>query len=119
MDRFADMGRRAFLKAAVGSVMGAGAAQAVPVAPAILEDAVDIGRAVLRTGVVESDAAALRAALGVFDRDIATLFTPHWNARMRRDFATGDTVHVAGWTLSRSEARLCALAASLRQQGLC
>ncbi len=31
--------------------------------------------------------------------------------RIRSDFATGETVEVDGWILSRTEARLCALAA--------
>ena len=33
------------------------------------------------------------------------------DAQRQRDFATGDTVLVDGWILSRTEARLCALAA--------
>jgi hypothetical protein len=33
------------------------------------------------------------------------------SARIREDYAAGDTVRVRGWILSRTEARLCALAA--------
>lgn len=33
------------------------------------------------------------------------------NDAVRRDFATGRIVHVDGWALSRTEARLCALIA--------
>lgn len=34
-----------------------------------------------------------------------------FDAKIREDFAQEDTVQVAGWILSRTEARLCALAA--------
>lgn len=35
---------------------------------------------------------------------------PDWSAVIRDDFARGNTVVVDGWVLSRTEARLCALA---------
>jgi hypothetical protein len=39
--------------------------------------------------------------------DVRTLI----DARVRRDFASGDVVQLQGWMLSHTEARLCALAA--------
>ena len=49
-----------------------------------------------------------RAALAGHD---ANAWRASLRAMQRRDFAEGRTVRVEGWVLSRTEARLCALAA--------
>jgi hypothetical protein len=46
-----------------------------------------------------------RGLAGRSDASLRALLT----ARVRRDFAAGDTVDISGWILSRTEARLCAL----------
>jgi hypothetical protein len=49
---------------------------------------------------------SLSALMGDDDRAVAG-----FNDRLRRDFAEGDIVRMGGWLLSRTELRLCALAA--------
>ena len=46
------------------------------------------------------------------ERDRRVL-APRLERRLREDFRTGRTVRVSGWGLSRTEARLCAMAAML------
>ena len=103
------MNRRFFLAASMGSValgapVGAGAGTTHA-----LGDAAEIGRAVLRAGAVEADERALRQALRIGAAESLEL-GGSWRDAIRRDFAAGETVHVEGWVLSRTEARLCALA---------
>lgn len=53
------------------------------------------------------------ASLGVQDADISAVdsvsLRRRLDARVRGDFASGTTVQLDGWVLSRTEARLCAL----------
>jgi hypothetical protein len=68
-----------------------------------------IGRAYLRTEPLEAQRESLekllRERLSTEKGDVATRF-----AKARgRDFLEGRTVHLDGWILSRTEARLCAL----------
>jgi hypothetical protein len=104
------MDRRSFLAAsfvalALGAPLRAGAETAHG-----LRDAAEIGQAVLRAGAVEADERALRRELGFGTAEPLALDRSFRDA-IRRDFAAGETVHVEGWVLSRTEARLCALAA--------
>ncbi|MGR3465070.1 hypothetical protein [Limimaricola sp.] len=122
MNRARSMRRRAFLGIAgggVASVCGARPAGAVPVAPAVLRDAIALGQALRAQRLVEADPQVLRQALNAGGEDIRDLLTRNWRAEMQRDFAAGQTVYVAGWTLSLTEARLCALAADARSRGQC
>jgi hypothetical protein len=72
-----------------------------------------IGRAYLRQAPEEADAARLLAL--IHPGDCAALSASELRravaARQRADFAAGRTVLLDGWVLSRTEARLCALAA--------
>ena len=122
MHRAQFMRRRAFLGIAgggVANVCGARTVGAAPVAPHVLQDAVAIGETLRAARIVEADLPSLRQALNAGNEDIRDLFARNWRVDMRRDFATGETVYVAGWTLSMTEARLCALAAEARSRGLC
>lgn len=104
------MNRRSFLAASFGSVALGAPLRAGATAPRALCDAAEIGRAALRAGVVETDEWSLRLRLG-FDPAEPVAIDRSWRDAIRRDFAAGETVHVEGWILSRTEARLCALAA--------
>jgi hypothetical protein len=82
-----------------------------------------LGAAYLVVAPEEADRArlALHIAGGAARaRALARRDTPdlrRWlRGRQRRDFAAGRTVEVAGWVLSRTEARLCALVALARRQ---
>lgn len=76
-----------------------------------------VGMEYLRTVAVESDPPRLRrlimTRLGLAERPLP----PPERLRaeiargIREDFAAGQTVQVAGWILSRTEARVCALVA--------
>ena len=73
-----------------------------------------IGRAYLETAGDEAEQAKLAALIvgdgvdgGTVDGDLLR----HVAERQRADFAAGRTVKVGGWVLSRTEARLYALAA--------
>lgn len=75
------------------------------------DDMARIGHAVLRAGVAERDAPALRAALGLAVGNHAPERpAPVWAETIAADFSAGRVVLVEGWVLSRTEARLCALA---------
>lgn len=75
--------------------------------------AVVVGREILRRQPRELTPERLLAELeatgvsGGGDVELATAL----RARVHTDFATGQTLQVHGWLLSRTEARLCALAA--------
>ena len=98
--------RRFFLAGSLGAtVAGTGFAGIVPASAAA-----EIGRAVLQARAVEPSAAALRQALGLLN-NAPLAFDASWDDRIRADYSAGDTVHVENWVLSRTEARLCALAA--------
>jgi hypothetical protein len=73
-----------------------------------------VGREYLRSAPRESTRERLRADLdaaigtdALSDAEIRRRVS----ARVRQDYAAGDTVRLRGWILSRTEARLCALAA--------
>jgi hypothetical protein len=77
-----------------------------------------VGRAYLRQAPEEADPEFLIAAIHGADADLRHLvvdgdeldLATALRYRIRRDFADGRTVRVDGWVLSRTEARLCALA---------
>ncbi|QQP88281.1 hypothetical protein IGS68_19830 [Skermanella sp. TT6] len=117
------MNRRELLAtaAAAGLLYGSpGPAQAAAAAPpeaqrllALLRSpaaARRIGRAYLETARDEADPAKLAALIvgggGMSDGDLLR----HVAERQRADFAAGRTVKLDGWVLSRTEARLYALA---------
>jgi hypothetical protein len=79
------------------------------------ESARVVGRAYLGRHPEEADAARLAALLErqLRERGAASL-GERVARRVRQDFAEGATVHVKGWILSRTEARLCALQALAR-----
>ncbi|UWQ21567.1 hypothetical protein [Jannaschia sp. W003] len=101
------MDRRIFLAAVLGAAPVAAVAGPGRDAAA---DAARIGRAVLRAGAAERDAAGLRAALGL-DSSAEASLDGTWRAAIRADYAGGRIVHVEDWVLARTEARLCALVA--------
>lgn len=73
-----------------------------------------IGRDYLAQAPEEADPERLNALL--FEEETSSSLAPDdLRARVQRlrtrDFEAGDTVFVRGWILSRTEARLCALAA--------
>lgn len=73
-----------------------------------------IGRDYLAQAPEEADPERLNALL--FEEETSSSLAPDdLRARVQRlrtrDFEAGDTVFVRGWLLSRTEARLCALAA--------
>ena len=83
------------------------------------ESAAELGRAYLatapgersRTLLVDRIAAGLPNGYSVVQTaDDATLLSL-LSQRFQEDFTVGDTVTVGGWVLSRTEARLCGLAA--------
>ena len=85
------------------------------------ESAAELGRAYLATAsrerspalLVDRIAASLPAGYKVLrtadDGQLKSLLA----RRLKEDFAAGNTVTVDGWVISRTEARLCALAALL------
>ena len=76
------------------------------------DSAAHIGRAYLAKHEDERDVDVLRAHLGdLVSQSGGDGLAERAGARIREDFATGRTVQVDGWLLSRTEARLCALAA--------
>ncbi|ETX13186.1 hypothetical protein OCH239_13020 [Roseivivax halodurans JCM 10272] len=99
------MDRRGFIVSTLGLGLAAHPALGAPEPPEC-----EIGRAVLRAGVVARDPAALRAGLGLGPSSRARL-TKAWDPIIRADFSSGRTVHVEGWLLSVTEAQICALAA--------
>ena len=76
-----------------------------------------VGRAYLRQYPDEADTARLIAELVALQSgaDVADAaarishFRGRVSSRVARDFRGGNTVAVAGWVLSRTEARLCAV----------
>ena len=113
MTKTATMRRRTFLGAIAGGVVSGTAAIGEGGREGnhrALQDAAAIGREILAAGLMPPDEKQLRAALGLGDAPVATLFDKRWTPAIRRDFASGETVYVAGWTLSRTEARICVLA---------
>lgn len=122
MNRVHPIQRRAFLGIACGGIAGVCGAQTVgaaPVASPVLLDAIAVGQELRAVRLVEEEPQALRQALNTGSEDIRDLISRNWRADMQHDFATGQTVYVAGWTLSMTEARLCALAADAHSRGLC
>lgn len=102
------MNRRSFLAATVSSV-ALGAPLGARAETHASGDAAEIGSAALRAGAVEADAHVLRRELGLGLAELP-VFDGSWRHTIRSDFAAGETVEVEGWILSRTEARLCALA---------
>jgi len=117
--------RRSFLR---GSLLGAAVLllawqirpvrlSAKPFRPVRPEHAgmVSVGRAYLHLAPEEADAAWLRQLLdlpaGASALTLPGLERERLAARQSEDFRTGEAVLVQGWVLSRTEARLCALAA--------
>jgi len=81
------------------------------------ESARAVGRAYLLQEPAEADVTHLMALLdpvGVAARGEAELLRQTIAARHRNDFGCGRTVILDGWILSRTEVRLCALAAITR-----
>jgi hypothetical protein len=82
------------------------------------DSAAEIGRAYLRSGDEPADASAMAAAIardaGIEPGEAAARDPLRLRRalalRTRRDFAEGRTVRVEGWILSRTEARLYAIA---------
>ena len=87
------------------------------------ESAAAIGRAYLAERPMEADPETLVAGIlpGRSARELAMLDGTRLRAlvreRHRGDFAAGRTATLSGWILSRTELRLCALAALSRQLG--
>jgi hypothetical protein len=83
-----------------------------------LDSALVVGREYLRAHPEERDASRLAEALGS-RRGVRALdctgpaLRRALDRRSRRDYAEGDVVVLRGWMLSRTEARLCGLAALL------
>jgi hypothetical protein len=102
------LGRRGFLALSLATA-SAGAARSAP--GEAVEGPARIGRVLLAQGTIPRDAAVLRAELGAGRRSALDLFRSDWDGRIRQDFATDRVVSAAGWTLSRTEGVLCALAA--------
>lgn len=101
------MKRRDVLCSAV-LIPAAGLAKAMP---ASVEGALaEVGRAAIADGVVPADREILQSALGLSSHDVTPL-AGQINDLVVADFAAGDSVNVAGWVLSRTEARICALVA--------
>lgn len=76
-----------------------------------LESARRIGQAYLQSAPEDADRDRLLADLFPRLEPEAGDRRDSFAARCRQDFADGATVRVDGWVLSRTEARLCALAA--------
>lgn len=81
--------------------------------------AVVLGRAILRSGAVTESEEGLRRLLGRklpsagarLDRAAAAEALAAYAEVIRKDYAAGDLLRVDGLLLSKTEARLCALAA--------
>jgi len=110
--------------AAVGRLRCPGAARAEPVSIALLRSLMDdpdsagvIGTRYRQLFPIEDHprvlAAAIVAALGIADGEPVDReqLRSCVGARVRAEFAAGDSVRVAGWVLARTEARLWALCA--------
>jgi hypothetical protein len=83
------------------------------------ESAIVVGRAYLRSAPTEADIDGLVTALAAtLDRDVSSLAEHDLRAQIERrvleDFTTGATLHLDGWILSRTEARLCGLVTLVR-----
>ena len=82
-----------------------------------VESAAAVGREYLRLVPEERDAARLRQLILADCRETPGAGSPRRRlhdsvmARQRLDFEAGRTVRIDGWVLSRTEARLCGLAA--------
>jgi hypothetical protein len=82
-----------------------------------VESAAAVGREYLRLVPEERDAARLRQRILADCRETMGVGRPGRRlraavmARQRIDFEAGRTVRIDGWVLSRTEARLCGLAA--------
>lgn len=70
-----------------------------------------VGRAYLRRHPEEARTAELRRHLRELPLDAPRELGSRARTRIREDFACGQVVQVEGWLLSRTEVRLCALAA--------
>lgn len=101
------MKRRDVLCAAL-FIPAAGLAKAMP---ETVESALaEVGKAAIADGVVPANRKTLQSALGLSTNDVTPL-AGQINDLVVADFAVGDSVNVAGWVLSRTEARICALVA--------
>lgn len=121
MSKVLHSGRRMFIKG-LGALMALGGGLAVRPAVARRAEvapmpevelpfthrasAQRLGRAYLRCCPEEAEPGVLRRRLGL-DRAAPA---QDWSVAMAADFKAGRTVLVDGWVLSRTEARLCALA---------
>lgn len=76
-----------------------------------LSHAVTLGRRVLGEGHLPADPIRIRAELDAGPASVPQLFTRDWSARIAQDFSAQRMIPAAGWSLSRTEACLCALAA--------
>jgi hypothetical protein len=109
---FAVFGRNA------GHVFAASAPRPVEIGPDLIRllpgigDAAVVGREYLAAHPAEADGADLLRYFRSLAGDPAALRAVI-GARLRQDFADGETVRVRGWVLARTEARLCALCALL------
>lgn len=101
--------RRAFLGCSLAAMTAGSPAAASAVSP--LDHAVTLGRQVLEGGHLPADAALLRVELDAGDIPVDRLFARDWQARIAGDFAAQRVIPAGGWSLSRTEACLCALAA--------
>ena len=72
---------------------------------------ITLGAEILRNRLVPADATPLRAGLGVDTMPLYGILAGGWWPEIREDFGAGGTVTVAGWMLSETEVRICALAA--------
>lgn len=83
-------------------------------APAV-RSAIDIGKLMLREGVIAREADPLLSAFGINDyvgREPASLYqqlAPAVLTSAAADFHAGRTIHLLGWIFSETEARFCAL----------
>jgi hypothetical protein len=85
------------------------------------QSAVAIGRAYIRgvaeaprvEGLLQEVVADLDPPANELRRAPQPVLRQTLHARIRQDFAEGQTVRVDGWVLSRTEAKLCGLAALL------
>ncbi|MCK0167449.1 hypothetical protein MWU52_07815 [Jannaschia sp. S6380] len=101
------MDRRTFVTLTAALTATGGAAGAAPRG----EAARRIGREILQAGILPADVPALRAELDVGAQPVNDLFGRNWSTRIRADFAAHRVLDLHGWTLSRTEGALCALAA--------
>ena len=101
--------RRDFLGYSLAAVSAGAPASAA--SDGRLDHAVTLGRRVLGEGHLPADPALLRAELDAGQAPVQALFARDWQARIAGDFGAQRMIPANGWSLSRTEAALCALAA--------